>query len=1058
MTFFHSLRLSIYMIIQNKVIIRLLLTGLIIGQKPMVSGQNLSTLQKNKQTFSTLLDLIASEDEQIIWQYCRAQLEADPDLFPCYNHLIQTGRTLNKLDSCRIIFTQLKVNYPRHPFIYYGWGLLEEESGNIDVAMRYYGEACELKSDFYLAYKKLADLARETGDADSIITALRKKKYTDLDIAHTFLGLGVLYNEIREYDSARVALENVIKRQADSWEAYYELADVYYNMSDYNTCLSLLAEAYRGSRQYPYYELEGRILGLKGLALWNIDQYDNALDAFQEAISIFKQQDQQRYVGLYLGNTGLIYMYTWQYPQALDIFHQALDIHRKTGFQVAEAMTLNNIGLVYLNSSHYSRALEYFRSANSIFEETNYLRGTAIIQANLGATYNELGEYDRALDHYLNALQIRRKAIPNKRDEGILLSNLGYLYHKLNDTKTAARILRQALTSHYETGQLSYQGYTLNMLGNVALGQSQPDSARLFFQRALDIGRTRAIPQLEWDALFGLAKTCVYENDREGAKDYFFQSIRALESNWRSLELDELKEPYLGPRNAVYHQLLALLYQEYQINPKAELAAQSFHLAERTKARAFLDLLATANLTITSGIDSDLLQRESALQRTLDSLQTARMEAFADPDSRRLKTLNRLWDQKRKQQENLTRLMKQRHRRYGELKYPEPLTLGQVRDRILDDNTVLLEYLVDDSVSYLWAVTTQSVLWVRVPGEKDLRDRIRVLIQSLKQPRLEKFSSRIGYALYQDLIASARPFIKSDCRVIISPDGVLHYLPFELLNTVPGDSTHFLVNDIATQYTPSASVLAHRYHPDPTRWSRDWLGMGDPLYTLQESMALYITGDGQLMTGPFPDTTLSIFTVNRLPFSEHEITRIAEQFPRGRTEVRLRQEATEAALKTELDLSQYKFLHLAGHGLILENQPSYSGLLLTIDSSAKEDGLLQMREIFNLDLNADLVVLSACQTGLGQLVRGEGMVGLSRAFMYAGAASLVVSLWPVSDESTTLFMTQFYANLLQDGASKAEALRHTKRSFLQHPLYSSPYYWAPFILIGDGNRPMEGNR
>jgi len=187
----------------------------------------------------------------------------------------------------------------------------------------------------------------------------------------------------------------------------------------------------------------------------------------------------------------------------------------------------------------------------------------------------------------------------------------------------------------------------------------------------------------------------------------------------------------------------------------------------------------------------------------------------------------------------------------------------------------------------------------------------------------------------------------------------------------------------------------------------------------------------------------------RLEYSGKEIENIASLFKKGNAEVYLRNDATEENVKKEGELKKFNYIHFATHGFIDESKPDFSSLVLTKNNNSIEDGFLQATEIFNLDLKADLVVLSACQTGLGKLVRGEGMVGLTRAFMYAGTPTVMVSLWSVSDVSTSTLMREFYRNLVKEKLSKTDALRNAQLSMLGNEKFAHPFYWAPFVLVGD---------
>jgi CHAT domain-containing protein len=306
-------------------------------------------------------------------------------------------------------------------------------------------------------------------------------------------------------------------------------------------------------------------------------------------------------------------------------------------------------------------------------------------------------------------------------------------------------------------------------------------------------------------------------------------------------------------------------------------------------------------------------------------------------------------------------------------------------------------------------------------------------------------------SLYRDLIAPARRLVDGSEELIIVADGILHYLPFAALITpspeAPGDLDParllYLVRSHAVSYAPSASVLAtvRRHRERAPRAEKMFVALADPSYG--QRGAVTASRDGPV----------SFDTLQRLAYSRGEAQGIAKLYAAASGDVFVGERASEENVKHQR-LDKYRFVHFAVHGLLNEEQPQFSGLFLSRPAQRHglmhdEDGVLQTYEIFNLKLNADLVVLSACQTGLGKAVRGEGLVGLTQAFLYAGTSAVAVSLWNVSDRSTADLMIGFYRHLRRASASKASALRRAQLEIIGSASYAHPYYWAPFALVGD---------
>lgn len=313
-----------------------------------------------------------------------------------------------------------------------------------------------------------------------------------------------------------------------------------------------------------------------------------------------------------------------------------------------------------------------------------------------------------------------------------------------------------------------------------------------------------------------------------------------------------------------------------------------------------------------------------------------------------------------------------------------------------------------------------------------------------RQPKGSQFDAwqAPAEAPYSMLIKPALPDLASQRPLVIVPDGLLHYLPFETLRTAGRDGRpQCLVEQFAVSYMPSVSVLAEFAQPRPGQARKmDLLAYGDPVFSW--------AGVG---SSPSADLVLGMYAsagihFPKLPNTRREVESIGRLFPVERRTTFLGLAATEASVK-HTNLLDYRLLHFATHAIVDDRVPARSGIVLSLVNTGEEDGILRMNEVFNLEMNADLVVLSACQTGLGNLVRGEGMVGLTRAFLYAGARRVAVSLWDVNDLTAPDFMQSFYRRLRQ-GAAPAGALRSAKIEMLHSdsPVRANPYFWAPFVL------------
>jgi CHAT domain-containing protein len=357
------------------------------------------------------------------------------------------------------------------------------------------------------------------------------------------------------------------------------------------------------------------------------------------------------------------------------------------------------------------------------------------------------------------------------------------------------------------------------------------------------------------------------------------------------------------------------------------------------------------------------------------------------------------------------------------------LTLTAAEKR-MQPGDLLLDYILGDRRSYLWAVTAEGTKVFELPGRANIVDRVNAFRQAIAMPpgSIPAPFRNLAHGLYRTLCGPAEDLIRQSARITIVPDGVLHYLPFEALI---GSDEKYLVENTAVAYAPSASALALLKHPSSETARFEFLGVGAPHQA---------TGGFGRPSGFSPAPLLN---------AQRELAQIAALFPRGQSSLLAGSKATTAGLRAA-DLGTYRRIHFATHTLLDERAPGQTGLVLAEAADGSDNGILRAREIRKLRLHAELVVLSACQTGVGRLMRGEGISGLSSAFLDAGAERVVVTGWAVNDIAAADVMREFYSRMSK-GGSPAAALRDAKTAMLKtgSAVYRHPYYWAPYVLIGN---------
>ncbi|MCI0443771.1 CHAT domain-containing protein [bacterium] len=461
----------------------------------------------------------------------------------------------------------------------------------------------------------------------------------------------------------------------------------------------------------------------------------------------------------------------------------------------------------------------------------------------------------------------------------------------------------------------------------------------------------------------------------------------------------------------------------------------------------FLDTLTEFQSGIRKGLNKEQIRQEKVILQKISKLQSGVWDAS---------TVTEQNEKQRKLLEAEGELdqfildLKFQNPQYAQLKYPEPYEAGKIQKQ-LDEKTVLLEFFLGEKKSFVFAVTSKGLQIGSLPGRAELQESIQKYLERIRIPQktsLGKDTNRLlhsyrqqAYTLFHLLISPVQPHLKGKEHLILILDGILHYVPFETLIT---DEDRLLIEDSRVAYAPSATIWVTLQKKPKQRNLKALIAFADPVLASGPSRA-----DEKLQNARLDNLV-------RLQYTREEVERIASLYPEHLREIYVANEANEAKFRNE-EISQYEVVHFATHALIDEEVPRRSGIVLTPETNNESDGILQMHEIWNLNLNTRLVVLSACDTGLGKLVSGEGIVSMMRSFFYAGTKNVVVSLWNVDDNSTADLMKDFYVHM-KSGRDPAESLRQAKLNMIQkaksgssYAAFEQPYYWAPFILVGPGN-------
>jgi CHAT domain-containing protein len=665
---------------------------------------------------------------------------------------------------------------------------------------------------------------------------------------------------------------------------------------------------------------------------------------------------------------------------------------------------------------------------------------------------------------------------------------LGVVHLRLNQPEKAIGLYEQALPIFREVKSRNYEGLTLFRMGESKLSMRRTDEAVGLLAESVTIFHAIGSRNFEFGALTGLAKA---ERDRGNIRQalaHVEASLKIAESLRADLMSPEFRTSLLAGVQDSYQVYTDLLMRQHRAEPSKGLDALAFEVSERQRARSLLDLLSEARADVRQGVDPALIERERALAKQLND-KAQRLTQASNPEQ--AAAFKQEISQLETELERAQAAIRKASPHYAALTQPQPLKLGEIQAQ-LDADTLLLEYSLGQHRSYLWAITRDSLSSYELPEGEVIDKQARQLYELLtarstsrrgespleRQQRITQAEAALpaaAAALSETLLSPVASKLANK-RLVVVADAALQYIPFAMLPD-PGarrmQATHqpLIVNHEVVSL-PSASALAvQRAELANRKVAAKLLAViADPVFDRgDERLTATVTeGDGKQQADAIafdyerslehladksdekPGTTRRRVVIPRLPFTRQEATRLLALAPKQSSFGAMDFQANrETVLSGEL--SQYRYVHFATHGMIDSQRPGLSALVLSmVDEQGKgRDGFLRANDIYNLRLGAELVVLSACQTGLGKEIKGEGLVGLTRGFMYAGGARIVVSLWNVNDRATAELMMKFYERMLKRGERAAAALRAAQVEMWRLKQWQSPYYWAAFTLQGE---------
>jgi CHAT domain-containing protein/Tfp pilus assembly protein PilF len=873
--------------------------------------------------------------------------------------------------------------------------------------------------------------------------------------------------------------------------------------------------------------LEARTLHELGYAYSMLGEAQKALEIYEQALRVWRNLDNRQWTAVTLNNIGGAYEVLGEWQKALEHYDRALALSQAGGDRRNAAKSLNNLGYIYEQLSESRKAMEYYERALSEWKAVGDRNEESWTLMNAGFTYARMNAPQKAMELYRQSLELRR-AENDQGGEGIALLLMGDLYAS-SDPRKALEYYDQSLPLLRAAEDRWREAATLRGLGMIHTALGDLPQAQDYLNRSLALSLQVGNRSGEAQTLYCLARLECVRADFAAALRRIDPAIALIERTRAEVRSQQLRASYFASTQKFYELQIDALMRLHQGHPSEGFDELAVQASERARARGLLELLVESRVDVREGVNAALLEGERELAKLLNAKAARQLDM--DANSPQLVPLKQEISQIENELEMVRAAIRKDNPHYDALVQPRPLTLAEIQQQ-LDDDTLLLEYKLGDERSWLWAITNRTLKTYELPKREQIelaatRFRRHLTARSLagkgetppqRRRRIAEADARLPEAAKQlsAMILDPAAGQFSDKRLVIVPDGALHYLAFAALpepetgrrgdgatrrrgdgaiegqrgretegrwdNGMEGKSISHsfrrpvapsprrpvapspLIVDHEIVILPSASVIATQrrelagrpvapkllavladpvFNPEDERFGRT---AKRPAPAAQEPQPASRSIE-HLSEEAFGDLARKL---PRLPFTLREADRILALAPAGAA---FRATGFKASRDTALDpeLGRYRYLHFATHGLLDSERPGLSALALSMvdETGEPKDGFLRANDVYNLKLPAELITLSGCQTGLGKAVNGEGLVGLTRGFMYSGAARVVVSLWNVNDQATSDLMARFYRRMLKGNQRPAAALRMAQVEMWRQMRWRAPYYWATFVLQGE---------
>ncbi len=800
---------------------------------------------------------------------------------------------------------------------------------------------------------------------------------------------------------------------------------------------------------------------------------------------IAKEKNDEEMIAYVFSERGESFRLISDYINAVNYFDQAFSLYLKLNDSLGLGKIYMSKGIIYVAVGDVLRAIEMYNKALPLFVKAKHLTGLSDLYCNMGDIYADIQDKVKAFEMYDKALTFSEIAEDPFAKSRVYLRK-GYLYINYGDDTKALEMCYKALPIFEEVGDPIWIGYVYYLKANIPGINSRAlemyDKAIIYFERSeepLSLGR----------ALHDKAKVLDKLGKKDEALNLFEKGIANLEKFRTQTALSKMKKIFMENYYGDYQKTVLFMLGNKYYN-------KGFKYAEAMRARMFLDQMGEGLTPLKKGLTSELKEEKDLLVGKLSALSRQMQETPGNED----KNLHELKEEYRKvesQFDDLLIKIRLENPLYASVNYPQPISVQDLQKEILKEGETMLSYFISQDESYAFVISKNNfnVEPLKIK-ENEVNSSVERYLLAIKGNNTND-TNRYGSLLYEKLFKPLEKYLEKSSDIIIVPAGQLEKIPFESFiidNKKPGPPV-YLLEKYRLKYVQSAtllSILRKHYTQDTT--AKGFIGFGDPVYDYEnfkqnkpEQGSFFSRegtrrdakenplsavgvnnnpeGNNSVSTSQPLNFSPSIFSgdeikeihrdrfaraggvMDRLPQSGEEIQSIAQLFEKESlaTKVYLRDQAAEENARAA-NMKDFAYIHFSCHGLLNDD---FQCLVLSQLPGSKEDGYFTLNEIMNCDYNAKLIVLSACQTGSGKMARGEGITGLTRAFMYAGSPAVAASLWDVDDAATKELMVKFYSNILEKNLDKVEALRQAKLELLKNEKYSSPLFWSAFVMYGE---------